>query len=70
MERALLDEEFSLERKDEEIAKQLARVLAAESTGDSASDSRMLTSLAETLLEDEKRRKRIIEQILKLQKRR
>ncbi len=69
LERQLIAQDFSLEQEDEKIVRQINALLVKESSGVSEQDEGLLTALAERMLQDEKRRKRIIKQILKLQKR-
>ena len=68
LERQLIAEEFSIEQEDEKIARQINDLLVKESSGISENDERLLTALTERMLTDEKRRKKIIKQILSLQK--
>ena len=68
LERQLLEEEFSLEKSDEEIARQMNEILVRESSGISQKDDELLTSLVERLFQDEKRRKKLIKEIWKLQR--
>ncbi len=68
LEKQLLAEEFSVEQEDEKIARQINDLLVKESSGISEDDERLLTALTKKMLKDEKRRKKIIKQILKLQK--
>jgi len=68
IERQLIAEEFSIEQEDERIARQISGLLIKESSGILERDEELLTALTEKLLKDEKRRKRIIKEILKLQK--
>ena len=68
LERKLIAENFSVEQEDDKIAKQINDLLVKESSGISENDEKLLTDLTERMLNDEKRRKKIIKQILKLQK--
>ncbi len=67
-ERQLLAEEFSIEQGDEKIARQINDLLVKGSSGFSENDEKLITALTERMLKDEKRRKKIIKQILGLQK--
>ncbi|GEM_PF-2339387 len=68
MERKLLAEGFSIEQEDEKIVRQMNELLAKESSGIFERDEELLTALAQRMLQDEKRRKKILKQILTLQK--
>jgi DNA-directed RNA polymerase subunit RPC12/RpoP len=67
-ERQLIAQEFSAEQEDEKIVRQINDLLIKESSRFSENDEQLLTALAERLLKDEKRSKRIAKEILKLQK--
>lgn len=66
--RELLAQNFSLEQKDVQIARQINELLVRESTGISENDESLLNQLTEQLLKDEERRIKIVEEIRKLQK--
>lgn len=65
----LLKEEFSLEQSDEQIAQQINALLVKESFDVSKENEDLLNSLVEKLVDDEKRRKKLLRQIRKLQNR-
>ncbi len=67
LERQLMAEEFSLEETDGKIAQKIYALLAKESSGISFDDE-LVTNLVKIMLTDEKRRKGILKEILKLQK--
>ena len=70
LERQLLSEEFSIEKTDEELARQINDILIKEGpSGFPEVDEQLLNSLLERMLADEKRRKRLLKEIRKLQKR-
>ena len=64
----LLKEEFSLERNDEEIARQINSLLIKEGTTSSEEDEKILQGLIEKLIKDGNRKKSIAKEMLKLQK--
>ena len=67
--RQLLAEEVNLEKEDGNIAKQINDLLEKERiSGISDKDEELLNTLTKIMLSDEKRRKKIIKQILSLQK--
>ncbi len=66
LEQQLIVEEFSIEQEDEKIARQINDILTKENS--SKNDEELLTALTEKLLKDEKRRRKIIKEILKLQR--
>jgi hypothetical protein len=68
IEKQLLAQEFFAEQEDEKIVRQINDLLIKESSEFSENDEQLLTSLAERLLKDENRSKRIAKEILKLQK--
>lgn len=68
LERQLVAQEFSIEQEDEKIARQMNDLLAKESSGIQEKNEELLTALAEKILKDETRRKRILKEIRKLQK--
>lgn len=68
LERQLIAKAFSIEQEDEKIARQIHDLLVKESSGISEKDEELLTALAERMFKDEKRRKNILKQILRLQK--
>ena len=68
LERQLIAQDFSLEREDEQLARQINDLLTKESTGISEKDDELLTALTERMLSDESRRKKILKQIRRLQK--
>ena len=68
LERELVAEEFSLEKDDLVIAQQINDSLIKESSGVSAEDENVLTALIDKMLKDEKRKKRILKEIRKFQK--
>ncbi|MEK6951510.1 MAG: hypothetical protein AABX29_00690 [Nanoarchaeota archaeon] len=68
LERQLIAQDFSIEQEDEKIARQINDLLVKESSGVSERDEQILTALTERMLKDEKRRKNILKQILRLQK--
>jgi hypothetical protein len=68
MERRLLAEEFSLEQKDEKIAERINDELIKESAFILKTDQEVTPALLEQLIKDEKRRKKILKEILKLQR--
>jgi hypothetical protein len=68
LEDKLIHEEFSIEKKDEEIAKQIDFVITREGLGSSKEDEDLLNSLTKRLLKDETRRKKILKHIKTLQK--
>ncbi|HLD79970.1 MAG TPA: hypothetical protein VJA18_05415 [Candidatus Nanoarchaeia archaeon] len=65
----LLKEELLLEKDDEQIAQQINSLLAKESFEVSKENEDLLNSLVEKLVDDEKRRKKLLRQIRKLQNR-
>lgn len=68
IERTLIRQEFSIEQEDIKIAKQINDVLVKEDSGASYKDEELLNELTERLLEDAKKRKRILKEIKSLQK--
>ncbi|MDP3640793.1 MAG: hypothetical protein Q8R53_06385 [Nanoarchaeota archaeon] len=68
LQKRLIAEGFSLEQEDEKIARQINDLLNREESGISEPDEELLSSLTEKLLKDEKRRRRIIKAVLKLQR--
>jgi NAD-dependent SIR2 family protein deacetylase len=68
LERRLLAEEFSIEKEDEQVAKQINEVLVRESSGVAEKDEQLLNDLIERLIKDEKRRKKLLKEIRSLQK--
>jgi len=65
----LLREELSLEQSDEQIAQQINALLVKESIEVSKENEDLLNSLVEKLVDDEKRRKKLVRQLRKLQNR-
>lgn len=73
LQRHLIAEDFAIEQEDEKIAKKIYGLLsnldtAREFTLHSEKDQEILTALTEKLLKNEKRSKKILKHILKLQK--
>lgn len=68
MERRLLAEDFSLEQEDEKIARQINDQLIKESGFILKSEQEVTPALLEKLIKDEKRRRKILKHILKLQR--
>lgn len=68
LEEELLKQDFSIEQEDEEIAKQIHEILEREKSTFNDGDENLITLLTKKMLKDEKRRKKIVKQILKLQK--
>jgi len=68
LERRLIAENFSIEQEDEKIARQINDLLIKEQPGTSEKDEKLLTALTEKMLKDEKRKKKILKHILKLQR--
>ena len=68
LERQLVQNEFSLEQSDMKIAQQIHALLLREQEDISMENEELLTSLTEKLIYDEKRRKKILKQIISLQK--
>jgi len=66
LERTLISDEFSIEQEDEALALQIHSLLQKANLSDSDEDE--LTKLTSRMLKDEKRRKKIIQHILHLQK--
>lgn len=73
-ERQLSDEGFSLNKKDEEIARQIKDLLVKKSSGNSflsqfiKKDEKLLTLLMMRMLKNKKREEKILEHMLTLQK--
>ena len=67
-ERQLLEEDFSIEQTDEKITLQIRQLLFREGAVPTEEGEKLLTGLTEKLLKDDKRRKKIIKEILKLQR--
>jgi len=63
----LLKEELSLEQNDEQIAQQINSLLIKESIEVSKENEDLLNSLVEKLVDDEKRRRKLVRQLRKLQ---
>jgi len=63
----LVKEELSLEQSDEQIAQQINALLVKESIEVSKENEDLLNSLIEKLVDDEKRRKKLVRQLRKLQ---
>ena len=69
LQRQLLSKEVSLEKEDHEIAIQINDILEKERiSGISDKDEELLNNLTKKMLSDEKRRRKIIKEILRLQK--
>ena len=68
LERQLVAQAFSIEQEDEKIALQINELLIKERSGVSERDEQLLTALLEIMIRDESRKKKILKQILKLQK--
>ena len=70
LERQLLSEEFSIEKTDEELARKINDVLIGEEpSGFPELNEQLLESLIERMLVDEKRRRKLLKEVRKLQKR-
>ena len=65
----LLKEELLLEQSDEQIAQQINSLLVKEAVEVSKENEDLLNSLVERLVDDEKRRKKLVRQLRKLQNR-
>ncbi|MBI1969037.1 hypothetical protein HYS49_03945, partial [Candidatus Woesearchaeota archaeon] len=68
LQKKLIAEEFSLEQEDEKIGRQISDFLTRENIEFSEKDEEMLQLLTEKLLKDERRRRKVIKQVLRLQK--
>ena len=68
LQKKLIEQDFSLEQEDDHIARQINELLIRESSGISDKDEELLTALTERIIKDEGRRKRILTQLGKLQK--
>ncbi len=68
LQRQLVAQDFSLEQEDEIIARQINDILTKEHSGIAEEDEALLSGLTEKLLQDEKRKKKIVKQIRALQK--
>lgn len=68
LERQLLAQEFSTEQEDEKIVRQINDLLIKESHEINQQDEEALNVLTQRLFQDEKRRKKIVKEIMKLQK--
>ncbi len=68
LERDLISEEFSIEKRDEEIARKIHASLLREKPENITRTEESITALIKTLFRDEKRRMKILNKIKKLQK--
>ena len=68
MEKQLLVDEFSLEQEDEKIVRQINNQLTKEVGFILKSEHDVTSALVERLIKDEKKRRKILKQILKLQR--
>ncbi len=68
LERQLIAEEFSIEQEDEKVIRQINNLIVKEGTDITLIDENLISGLGVRLLKDEKRRKKIIKELLKLQK--
>ena len=66
LETKLIEQDFSVEHEDARLAEQIHYILSRETP--SEKDEELLTALTERMLEDVKRRKKILKEILVLQK--
>ena len=69
VEQNLIKAEFSLDQEDEDIAKQMQAALLRERSGVTAQDEQLLNELTAKLIADTKKRKKIVNLIRKVQRR-
>jgi len=68
LENSLIEREFSLEKEDEQLARQIHDIIAKEGFKTTESDEELLTALTEKMLKDDARRRRILAKIRELQR--
>lgn len=68
LQKKLMAEEFSLEQEDVKLGREINDFLEREKVEFSEKDEEVLQLLVQKLLKDEKRRRKIIKEILRLQR--
>ena len=68
LEHQLIEQDFSIEQEDAHIARQINDILIKERSGITLKDEELLNTLTVRMIQDEKRRKKILKHISRLQK--